>query len=279
MTDRQGIIDRNNQQIQILKNQLNSDMDYQKGLEGLTKIKRKYSLIQKKIEENNARYELEKENKNIITYSNQIQLLTETIMEKEQKIRFIQLMLETLGKKENLNPIQMFIQFYQQNQKIAWEELNENVSLGRQFTQFTYLFYTILKEQRQQPKIDINLQARLSTLLANYHTIQDALLLEKNNKEEILQQDRHFQMSYPQMQRKLESNKKTAYTLLQQLTQYIEKKNAERACMQDEIMRLEQENSNYQKEIEDLRQIFMSTNESLKNECVIQTVKQYTIGN
>lgn len=276
MVDRQGIIDQNKQKIHIFKNQLECDINYQKALDALNKIKRKYKLITKKIEENIIHYELDQENNNIITYSNQIQSLTEMIMEKEEKIRFVKLMLEVLEREKGINPLSLFIKFYHQNQQIAWEELHENVSISKQFLLFLHQFCSIWKKQKQQSK-NLTFYTRLSNLFVYYDTTKENLLSEKNNCENVLQQERQFKMNYLQIQKKLQKDKDTAYILIQQLTKYVETASVERTFKQNEIARLEQENRDYQKEIEELRQIVLNKNEFFKKKSILSNGRQYTM--
>ncbi len=250
MTERACAIEKNKQLISKLQRELDSDTVYQKVVKGFQSGKKKKQMIEQKLEENYWHYQLDREDEVILEYSNQIQILTEAISEKEQKIRFIQLMMEELEQKKGINYIHLFFEFHRKNKQMISEELEDNISIRKQIFQFISLHHAVLKKQRKYAILGGSSQDSLRHLFTYYTSIQNQLQQEKDRKMMKLQESIQFKRDYPKMQKKLEEDRNTLDTVLQQLQPFVEKMETERSLKQNEIVRLIQENMEYQKAID-----------------------------
>ncbi len=254
MINREGLIQKNAQTIAALTQELTSDNAYQKCLELLSKVEKKKNIIAAKMRENHDG-QCDKENRVLLNYAEQIELLADAIYEKEQKMRLIKLMIEYLKKKKKINNLQLFVQFYRQNNQLALEELGEKVSIKEQLFRFICLNHAILKKLHRY-ELD-SMQARLEHLLKDYERIQNSLHQEQEYKQRKLKQKVEQERVYPTIQKRLLNDANKVDIIFQQASDFMTKIKARRTIKEKEIQRLEEENQTYQNELKQIREMLL----------------------
>lgn len=155
MSERQKMIAQNNQKIEALQAILNQDKEYQKytSLVGNLKLTLKRHDQKEKELENQRSYHQQA----VINHSHMIQNITEQIEAKKEQMNILNMILNQYQKNGKKNILFLFLQYYDEKQKINQEELHEKEMLSSVFLKFVQIYGTLQQRKNQELQAKLNL--------------------------------------------------------------------------------------------------------------------------
>lgn len=249
ITRSEGRIAENDKKINILKNSLNNDTEYQKCSKFIAEKRDKLSHLDKKLTDGDNRYQSLKSPISKVRCANQIQLLTESIYEKQDKMDILQLMIDQKIHSKSTSYFSIFPKYYKKVKAVNREELDDNTSRIKEFFHFCRIKHSISKNLRNHTNSNDSYLSRLYDLLKLYNKKVEYLMNNKSEKEEQLHGMTTFVYSYPTLKVDYEKEKYELEKQLSVLEKYMDQIMVERKKKEKELMRLETDNHNLNQQI------------------------------
>lgn len=276
--DRQTRIRQNNKRIGELLNKLTNDIKYQKCFDLIHKLKQRQHMIESQLAEQEREYTEKYKDRVLLSNSNQIQLIVDTIAEKEEKIELVDIMHELVQKNGRVSRIRLFQKWHKHRKQSLQEELGEQPFIGAELIYFVKIYHEVLSKQKKRFPICISEQEKIQLSFDYYHSMKEQLLMKKEQKEEYFIERRNFIVSY--FKQKLDAKEKLTIIgeQLDMLNPYLENLLEERVKIEQEINMLEQLNQGYAEQISKLSEISIEseTNRKKNHQKVIQVSKYYS---
>ena len=199
-----------------------------------------YENILTKIEENRFQYQKYADKKILVSYSNQIQEIVETIEDLDERINLIQLMIENKKQNHKLQKTKVFLKWYQQNKQLSKEDSYETIGIIPQYFHFIKIYYSIVHKQNKI--IHLNDVDELQNTEIYYQHQKEQLIIKQSEKEQYLERRKIFLRNYRIQNNEFENKKRGFEKRLDYVRQLLIKIVKEKTEMQKEIEELVLEN-------------------------------------
>lgn len=291
MSDRQHKIEQNKKRIDELTTIIKHDEEYNRYRNLTERSKKVLRLIEKETKEIEEKIQHHRDKEWIRRKGDLIQNFANSIEEKEEKIRIINIMIQSSQKKrkftifstfknrsqqkkksnskisnlktkilEKIKTSNIYIfrstwkSYYTQKKETNSKESHKPTMRIEEFIRFTEIYNSIMKKQEKTFNSNLELKDNLKHMLAFYRNKQEKLINDKNTVEEELDKVvRFWPADYYKAKKELEETKLMIEESFPIVQQHFNILAAKRKAQIEEIRALEKENNAYEAQIINFR--------------------------
>lgn len=248
--DRQNRIEKNKLKIEQLKKICKViQEENKKNPNSISNLTKKYFELKKQIETLEKNYDKFKDKSSIYHKSDKIQMLSESIANKNEQIKFIECLRCNYNKKSLLFILKSFRKYYQYKKQVTYEETEENILMFQVIRQYLKQYHVFNRNKKTLRKSNNT----ILEMLLKYEFEKKYMLEEVEKLLYEIEEQKNLIYNYSKIKKQLEEK---LFKIISQINQII---NSSTYLLYiqttNEILKLQKENQIYQSQIQNMIEI------------------------